>query len=247
MTPLLQVDGLSVRAGSALALDGLDLSLAGPVWCGVLGANGSGKTTLLRCLSGRLPPAAGEIRLEGKLVTRDAGARAARVGFAPETGKLPIELSSAELISVVRRAHGAGPPTPLLLRLEEALGLAAQAHRPIGALSSGLKQRLAIYLAFVASPPVVLLDEPFNWLDPVAAYDLKAVLQEMVDAGACAVITTLHDTGTFAARCGQGLLLQEGRVAETFSQAALRAGARDLPAFEAEIARRFRQGLTSQP
>ena len=104
-----------------------------------------------------------------------------------------------------------------------------------------MRQRVAIAAAFAEGKPVVILDEPFNWLDPVAAFDVKQVLRAMVDQG-LTLITALHDLSTLTQYCDAGAMMADGRIALRLDQAALREGAQDMPAFE----RRMIEALRSK-
>ena len=224
----MSVEGLSVVLGGRRVLDAVGLE-AGPAgWLGVLGANGGGKTTLLRTLAGRLTPSAGRILLDGRDLAADPAARAALFGYAPPLAALPGGVTAGELVRLVARARRADPHRPAALF--DALELARIRDRPVDALSSGWRQRLALGLAFVGEPRVVLLDEPFNWLDPVAAYDVKDRLTAL--AADRLVVTALHDVSTFALRCDHGLLLHDGRVSARFASPDLAAARTDLAGFE---------------
>ena len=223
--------GLTVRFAGRAAVCEVSFQAATPGWWGVLGANGSGKTTLLRALSGRLAHQAGDIWVNGEDLTDDPARRARTIGYAPPLDTLPIALTAAELLTLVGRARGARAESPS--HLYEALDLRQLADRRIGAMSSGMRQRLALFVAFLGQPSIVLLDEPFNWLDPVAAYDAKVCLAEL--ASTTVLVSALHDVSTFATRCCGGVLMQEGRIARTFEAADLQKARGDLPGFEREI------------
>ena len=109
-------------------------------------------------------------------------------------------------------------------------------HTPVIAMSSGMRQRLALHLAFLGDPAVVLLDEPFNWLDPVAAYDLKEELGRY--ARSAVLITPLHDVATFATRRTAGLLLREGSVGRSFRGEDLERAAIDVRGFRTRAVQR---------
>jgi ABC-2 type transport system ATP-binding protein len=170
----LEVQDLLVLRGGIRAVDGVSLVLEPGRWTGVVGANGSGKTSLLRALAGRLDVEGGRILADGEDRTADRAWRAAHIGFAPDIAALPPSLAGLELFSIV--APGWDGATPGLARLREALDFDRFAAQRIGTLSAGMRQRLAIFLAFLNGPRAVILDEPFNWLDPVCAYDTKAAL-----------------------------------------------------------------------
>ncbi|MFT6571096.1 MAG: ABC-type multidrug transport system ATPase subunit [Sphingomonas echinoides] len=115
--------------------------------------------------------------------------------------------------------------------LQAALGLAPLLDRWIGDCSAGMRQRIAIAAAFAGGHALVILDEPFNWLDPVAMFDLRETLRGMVDNG-LTLVTALHDLATLATACDAGLMLADGRVAMTLDEDMLQAAARDPRAFE---------------
>ena len=173
----------------------------------MLGTNGSGKTTLLRAAAGRLTPHAGRIWIDGEDLTDAPAKRARAIGYAPALDTLPEALTAKELLTLAARARRTEADRPA--DLYEALGLAGLSDRRIGAMSSGMRQRVAVFCAFLGSPRVVLLDEPFNWLDPVAAYDAKACFAGMATT---VLVTALHDVATFATRCCGGVLMHDGRT-----------------------------------
>ncbi len=240
MNVLLEARGLSINLGGAPVVQGCDLDLFGGRWIGLVGANGSGKTTLLRCLAGRLAPSAGEIRLDGQALTREPGRRSALIGLTPQLERLPKHLTPEELLAVLRLASGAPADDPVTAAVAAALSLERLGRTPIGAMSAGQKQRVALACAFVGAPPVVLLDEPFNWLDAAVAHDLKGALRAAVRDHGLALLTALHDTAVLAAWCDAGLLMAQGRIAGRFGAEDLARAKGDLEGFEREIVARLR-------
>lgn len=130
---------------------------------------------------------------------------------------------------------------PRLGSLRTALGLDALLDRWIGDCSAGMRQRIAVAAAFAEGHALVVLDEPFNWLDPVAVFDLRHALRAMVDDG-LTLLTALHDLGTLAAACDAGLMLADGRVAMTLDDALLRTAAQNPQAFERQTIDLLRSG-----
>jgi ABC-2 type transport system ATP-binding protein len=235
----LELQDLQVFRGTTCAVDGVSLVLEPGRWTGVVGANGSGKTSLLRAVAGRLEPQGGRILADGEDRSGDRAWRAAHIGFAPDISALPLSLAGLELFAIVAPDWTSAASATGLARLREALDFDRFASQRIATLSAGMKQRLAIFLAFLNGPRAVLLDEPFNWLDPVCAYDTKTALGELVAEG-LTLATALHETATLVGFCQSGLLLSEGRAGQTLDAATLEAGRRDYPAFEAEMIRRLR-------
>lgn len=235
----LELQDVQVLRGGTRAVDRVSLVLGPGCWTGVVGANGSGKTSLLRAAAGRLDVEGGRILADGEDRTGDRAWRAAHIGFAPDIAALPPSLAGTELFSIVAPGWSAAATAPGLAGLREALDFDRFASHRIGTLSAGMRQRLAIFLAFLNAPRAVILDEPFNWLDPVCAYDTKIALGALVAEG-LTLVTALHETSTLVGFCDSGLLLREGRVGQLLDRGALEAGKSDYPAFEAEMIRRLR-------
>lgn len=244
MIPAVALAGGSVERGGRKVVRDVNLQVAPGTWFGLIGANGSGKTSLLRGIAGRLPFAGGACRLDGEEMAGDRGARARRCGFAPPADTLPDALRTRELLAL---AGGDRDEIPLRLEpLRVALGLDGLLDRWIGDCSAGMRQRIAIAAAFAPGHALVVLDEPFNRLDPVAAYDLRRTLRSMVDGG-LTLMTALHDLGTLAITCDTGLMLADGQVAMTLDEGSLDIAARDPQAFERRTIDVLRAGVAVWP
>jgi ABC-2 type transport system ATP-binding protein len=240
MTLALSVSDLAVDRGPLQVVRDFTYANDAPAWIGLIGANGSGKTTLLRALAGRLPVRSGRILLGGRDVSADRAARAARIGFAVDPGALPGDLSPAELFAVSSvDAHAAD--APVLRPLRSALGIERFMERRCGALSAGMAQRVALFAAFLDLPGLVILDEPFNWLDPVTAFDVKQALAALVRDEGLTIITALHDVSTLTGYCSRGILMSGGRIALALEADALEAGKASPGAFEAMVVARLRE------
>jgi ABC-type multidrug transport system ATPase subunit len=230
---------LRIERGATVAVDGVDLAVEAGCWLGVIGANGSGKTSLLRAIAGRLPIAAGRLAVDGCDVAGDRAARAERIGFAPPVEMLPAALRARDVLALAGGDLAAA--LERLGPLRSALAIDGLVDRVIGTCSAGMRQRIAIACAFAGGRDAVVLDEPFNWLDPVAAYDVRTALRSMVDEGLL-LVTALHDLATLVAACDRGLLLSAGRVALAIDQAELTDARRDPGAFERRMIAALRRG-----
>lgn len=229
MTAFIELSAVSVDRSNVRVIDSVDVAIPKRCWFGLIGANGSGKTSLLRALAGRLPFAAGACLIDGTDLAQDRMARAEQFGFSPPADRLPDALRIRDLLELA-----AGDlPTALdrLGPIRSALGIDALGERWVGDCSAGTRQRAAIALAFAGGQPLVILDEPFNWLDPVAAFDLRRALRALVDNGLM-LVTALHDLGTLATACDEGTMLADGRVALTIDRSLLDQAARAPDEFE---------------
>jgi ABC-2 type transport system ATP-binding protein len=239
MNPIVRLDAASVERGGDLVVRQVDLAITEGAWFGVIGANGSGKTSLLRALAGRLPFAGGRCLIDDKDVAENRVARAERFGFSPPADTLPGDLRVREIFELV-----GGDIAKVWTRLgpvREALGLDALMGRWIGDCSAGMRQRVTIALAFAPGHPLVILDEPFNWLDPVASYDLRQALRAMVDEG-LTLMTALHDLSTLAISCDAGVMLADGRVDMTLDGDILKDAAQYPQRFERQTIDLLRSG-----
>ena len=229
------LNSVQIARGTAVVIPGLDLLIDGPGWFGLVGANGSGKTTLLRAIAGRLMLEEGKVILDGDDLTRDRAERARRIGYAVDPTLLPPELTPREIIALADPLPGHWDHGALDV-LADALKITTLLDRRCKALSAGNLQRVAIFTAFLGLPRVVILDEPFNWLDPVVTLDLKDALSQMVVTQRMLLITALHDIATLTTRCSRAALLSQGQLVREFGVEDLRAAQTDPVAFERTMA-----------
>jgi ABC-type multidrug transport system ATPase subunit len=239
MIPVVQVLAASIDRGGKRVVHAVDLTVSRGSWFGLIGANGSGKTSLLRAIAGRLPFAEGACRIEGGDMIADRLARASRFGFAPPADRLPDALRGRDILELV--GGNLDAVWPRLGPLRAALGLDGLLDQWIGDCSAGMRQRIAIATAFAGGHSLVIVDEPFNWLDPVAIFDLRKAMRAMVDDG-LTLITALHDLTTLAIACDAGLMLADGRVAMLLDGDRLERAAQDPQAFEREAIDFLRSG-----
>jgi ABC-type multidrug transport system ATPase subunit len=238
MTAAIEVSALSVvRSGRTIVSD-LSATVASATWFGVIGANGSGKTTLLRAIAGRLPVSGGSCAIFGKDHAGERDARAKAIGFAPPIERLPGLLRVRELLEY------AGDPIEVQQErypaLWQALGIKNLLDVPAGECSSGMRQRAALALAFALPTRIVILDEPFNWLDPIAAFDTRTVFASMVTEG-LTLVTALHDLTTLCGFCDNGIVMTKGRISLNLDRPTLRAGRNDAARFESDLVAALRR------
>jgi ABC-2 type transport system ATP-binding protein len=211
LTPKIHISDLSVQRSNSLVIDQFHYKHTGAGWLGVIGSNGAGKTTLLRALSGRLSVKLGSITLNDSPQPASRETLAKSIGFAPDITTLPDVLFVQDIIELARFAPGEMPTTGGIKLLWEGLQMDSLMHKRVGQLSSGMRQRVALMTAFMNGQAIVVLDEPFNWLDPLAAYETKSALQQIVMEGTL-LITALHDLTTLLTCCSAGMILHDGKI-----------------------------------
>lgn len=219
MSPLLSVQGASVRRGRQKVLDAVDLEVGAGELVGVLGANGSGKTTLLRAALGLIALENGGSSLSGEDVRHmSPAAKARRVGYLPQERRLAWNVPAWRAASLGAVDRPPAVARDIALRCLDKVGLSALAERGVFDMSGGERARVLLARLFATRAPLLIADEPAAGLDPDAQFlTLELLRAHAVDGGA--VIVTLHDLGLAARMCDRLLVLREGRVAASGSPA----------------------------
>ena len=166
----------------------LDLTLQSGQIVGLVGTNGAGKTTLLRMMSGVLPIESGNVTANGAILSSQELRR--RVGFMPEH----VRWSGHETVeqTLVEFALLRGCLKDSALEILSVIGLKNRASSALDSLSQGMRQRLSLGIALLGTPDVLVLDEPFNGMDPVAIDAFKRLLQSLARKGITIVISSHH-------------------------------------------------------
>lgn len=217
----LRVHGLSKRFGDLRALSDVSFTVASGSVVGFLGPNGSGKTTTMRAIMGLISIDAGEVTWRGELIT---AASRRRFGYMPaERGMYP-KMRVAEQLVYFARLAGCRPAEAHRATSEwlERLDLADRRDDEVQTLSSGNQQRVQLAIALVHDPELLILDEPFSGLDPLAVETMKEILLGQVAAGATVLLSS-HQLDLVADVCGSVVIVSEGRVVLGGDVAALRA------------------------
>jgi ABC-2 type transport system ATP-binding protein len=207
---MLSVSGLSKRFGSVTALQDVQLSVARGDIVGFLGPNGAGKTTTLRAIMRLITVDSGHITWDGTPVDDDVRRR---FGYLPaERGMYP-RMRVREHLVYYARLSGLRPAEAAEAadRWLERLGLSERADSDVQDLSSGNQQRVQLALALLTEPELLVLDEPFSGLDPLAVETLSEVLQERV-AAAAALLLSSHQLDLVAELCTAVVIVDGGRV-----------------------------------
>jgi len=220
--PLLELDAVELRFGARLAASAPRLMVQRGEWLALVGPNASGKTTLLRCIVGRLPPARGEVRLEGGLLYPLESWRGRLPGYAVPPDELPPFLTLRQCLEIYANAHGAEQVPAASEALCRDLGLLAHEHELIRNLSLGTRQKLAVVLALLTEPSLLALDEVFNGLDIRSALVLKQFLRDRVEQQGLTVLLATHALDLVTDCCNRLVLIDAGKLVLDWNTSQLR-------------------------
>lgn len=178
---------------------------------GYLGPNGSGKTTTIRCLMGLLRPSGGAIRILGERVRPGRGTQHTQIGYLPGEFRIWGRTRARRSLQMLAALGGRSNAGPRCEELAERLDL--NLDRPVGDLSKGNRQKVAVIYAFQHRPGVLILDEPTAGLDPLVRQVVLDLIREAADGGA-AVLLSSHDLSEVSTVCARAAILREGRLVE---------------------------------
>jgi ABC-2 type transport system ATP-binding protein len=207
---MLDVSGLVKRYGDVVALDGCSLQVPAGHLVGLLGPNGAGKTTVMRTLFGLVVPDGGTVRWRGRRIDSRSWRR---FGYMPEERGLYPGMRVGEQIAYFGRISGlsARDAAAAARRWMDRLGLAGRADSRVDRLSHGNQQRVQLAVALAHDPDLLVLDEPFAGLDPIAVDALAVLMHVLCDAGTT-VLFSSHQLDLVEHLCEDVVILDKGRV-----------------------------------
>jgi ABC-2 type transport system ATP-binding protein len=210
---MISLDRASLRYGPILGLSPTTFELPGGGGItGLLGPNGAGKSSLLQLVSGLLPPSGGRVEVFGAAPFRNP-AVLSRLGLVPEGDRLPMGLRAERWLRMMGELSGLSGDAlrTASARALATVGMAERAHLTFAGMSKGMRQRIRLAQALLHEPELLILDEPFNGLDPEARLTLMALLRELAGRGT-RVLVSSHILGEVAQLTDRILLLFRGRL-----------------------------------
>jgi ABC-2 type transport system ATP-binding protein len=217
-----ETKALTRRFGRRLAVDQVSMNVPVRSVYGFLGRNGAGKTTTLKMLLGLLKPTGGGASLFDVDVGRDRLLAARKVGALMEAHGFYGNLSGRENLDLTRSLLGA--PRTELDRVLDVVEMRAHAGRRVADYSLGMRQRLGIARAMLGAPPLLILDEPTNGLDPDGISDMRLFLSALPERTGATVLVSSHLLGEIEQTATHVGILSEGRLVVEGALAALKAG-----------------------
>jgi ABC-2 type transport system ATP-binding protein len=232
MTDVLNVDAVSRSFGDRQVLKDVTFDVTAGRMTGFVGANGAGKTTTMRIMLGVLAADAGEVRWRGAPLDRPTRQR---FGYMPEERGLYPKMTAIDQVVYLGRLHGMSRADARRRGTEllERLGLGERAGEPVEKLSLGNQQRVQVAASLVHDPEVLVLDEPFSGLDPLAVETVLGVLRERAADGA-PVLFSSHQLDLVERLCDDLVIIADGAVRAAGGRAELRASYA-LPRYALEV------------
>ena len=212
MSAVVEARGLTVAFGPVVAVAGFDLSVPAGASLALVGRNGAGKSTTLKVLAGVLPPTSGVVRVSGVDVVADPAAARAKVGYCPDVGGLIPRATPWEHLHLSARMRGL--PEGWQKRAEDLLDrfdLLTVADRVTAGFSHGMGRRMSVVLAAFHEPDVLLLDEPFDGVDPLGVEATLDLIRESRIGGGAVLVST-HLLALAVEACDEAVVLRRGQV-----------------------------------
>ncbi|HEY1419005.1 MAG TPA: ABC transporter ATP-binding protein [Myxococcaceae bacterium] len=209
---MIEVTGLGKRYRDRVAVENLTFSVPEGEILGFLGPNGAGKSTTMKILTGYLPATSGTVKVAGFDVFEEPYEVKRRIGYLPETPPLYPEMTVRGYLKFVASIKGVrrGQLTTEMERVAHATGVSEVLDRLIQNLSKGYRQRVGVAQALLGNPPVLILDEPTEGLDPSQRAEVRQLIKGL--AGQHTVILSTHILSEVTMTCERVLILNQGRM-----------------------------------
>ena len=210
---MLNILHLTKKYGDKVAVDDLSLHIAPGEIYGFIGHNGAGKTTTLKSVVGILQFDAGTVTIDGLDLSADPPGCKARLAYIPDNPDLYDFMTGIKYLNFIADIFGVSPAdrAQRIRDLADRLELTKDLAQPISAYSHGMKQKLAVISAWLHSPRLILMDEPFVGLDPRASHLLKQMMREHCDQGG-AIFFSTHVLEVAEKLCDKVAIIQRGKL-----------------------------------
>ncbi len=208
---ILNIQNISKKYGSQIALDNISFSIEKGEIVGFLGPNGAGKSTTMKIVTGYLPADSGQVSICGYNVEKDSLKARMEIGYLPEHNSLYEEMYVTEYLEYVLKIYQ--PKSPVKEKTKEiilATGLSTECHKKIGQLSKGYRQRVGLAQAFIHNPSLLILDEPLTGLDPNQIDEMKELLLTLGKEKA--ILFSSHTLADVSSICSRIIIINKGVI-----------------------------------
>ena len=223
---MLIIDHLNKTYGDKKAVDDLSLHISRGEICAFIGHNGAGKTTTLKSCMGILDFDSGDIKVDGTSIKADPIGCKKKMAYIPDNPDLYEFMTGIKYLNFVADIYGVDAQTrkERITALSESLGLAKDLSESVASYSHGMKQKLAIIAAWIHDPELILMDEPFVGLDPIAAHTLKQMMRDKCDKGG-AIFFSTHVLEVAEKLCDRVAIIKDGKLIRSGSMDEVRGDA----------------------
>ncbi len=210
---MLRIENLTKKYGDKTAVDDLSLHIMPGEIYGFIGHNGAGKTTTLRSVAGILDFDAGEIYVNGSSVKKEPVKCKRNLAYIPDNPDMYDFMSGIKYLNFIADIFGVPEEdrTDIIEKYSGLFGLTDDLGQPIASYSHGMKQKLAVISAWLHSPKLIIMDEPFVGLDPKAAFSLKEMMREHCNEGG-AIFFSTHVLEVAEKLCDKIAIIKQGRL-----------------------------------
>ena len=207
---MIQLDQVSKIYGAQHAVDALSFQVGKGEIVGFLGPNGAGKSTTMRMIMGFIRPSKGSIKVNGLEVESNRQTIRQKIGYLPEGNPLYYDLYVREFLRFAASITGVSNTRQRIEETIHLVGLQQEAHKKIGQLSKGYKQRVGLAHALIHDPDLLILDEPHSGLDPNQLVEIRSTLREIADHNV--VILSTHLMQEVQALCDRVIIINQGKL-----------------------------------
>lgn len=218
---MIEVRNLTKRFGPTVALGGISFEVAGGEVLGLLGPNGAGKSTAMRVITCYIPADEGEVTVDGYSAREQSVDVRRQIGYLPESAPLYQDMGVVEYLEFIGRIRGMnGGQLPRKIdEMIDVCGLERMAHRTIGTLSKGYRQRVGLAQAMIHEPKVLILDEPTTGLDPNQIVEIRELIKRI--GREKTIILSTHILPEVETTCSRVLIINEGQIVASGTPAEL--------------------------
>jgi ABC-2 type transport system ATP-binding protein len=212
------VTGLTRQYGEQIAVNNISFQIEKGI-VGFLGPNGAGKSTTMKMLTTYVPPTAGTATICGFDIVNQPMEVRQQVGYLPENNPLYYDMYVREYLLFAAKVHGLAHPLKKVEEIIEMTGLGKEAHKKLGQISKGYKQRAGLAQAMIHNPAVLILDEPTSGLDPNQLSEIRTLIAEV--GSAKTVLLSTHIMQEVEAMCERVIIINEGKIIKNESITAI--------------------------
>lgn len=209
---MIEVKGISKSYGPTLAVDNVSFEVHRGEIVGFLGPNGAGKSTSMKVITGYLAPDSGTVSIDGNDILEAPIAARSRLGYLPESTALYTDMGVVDYLDFMARMHGV-PAERRRARVDELIDICdigRMAHKDVGELSKGYRQRVGLAQAMVSDPPVLILDEPTSGLDPAQIVEIRQLIRDISKEKA--ILLSTHILPEAQNVCDRILIISQGKL-----------------------------------